>query len=779
MEFENKKNTIYIDNNQNIIDYREILEKYSSHWKIFLMSIFITIVLAFAYIRYTPYEYLVTTTILIDDSDSGGLTSELSAFQDIDVLRSKKKSIINEIGVLKSRTLIANVIKQLNLNVTYYSQGKVNNSEIYKEQVPFKINFFIKDSILYNLDTTLKIKAISKTKIILINEDDQSIRQDLFGKNILTSFGELNITPIDPGNINVGETLIVKFTPLAKVVNDYRKKIIIEPEDTKSSLLILSLVDPVKQKAIDILDNMVRNYNNDAITYKDLITKNTDKFINDRISKISDDLSTVDKGVEEFKTLNKLTDMEFETNLVLESNSKLGNRIVDLTSQIRLIDYVSEYIENNKSDLIPTNLGLKDESTNQSTLVYNKLLMERNRIILNSSTKNPTVINLDAQIESIRNSIEQSLTNFRSSLHFALREAKIQESKLNEKRILAPMQEREFQDIKRKQQIVETLYLYLLQKREENAISLGLPVPNAIIIDKANGSDRPVAPKKIIIYIAAILLGLLVPFFIITVLAFFDNKVHTIEDLKKFAESPILGDIPHSKSKEKVVITDKERSNIAESFRLVRTNLNFMLSNSSAGAKAIFITSTIGNEGKTFISINLASSLVSINKKVLLICADLRKPKVSEYLNIKSTIGLSHYLVDSKLDISDIIIPVEKTNFDIIESGEIPPNPSELLVNGRFEEVMAFARENYEYVIVDTPPVNLITDTLLISHLADSFIYVIRANYLDKKLLSTQKEMSRNKRLPNVALLLNDTDDVKRGYRYGYGEEKTSRSWWK
>lgn len=779
METKTEINTILIDNNRSVINYRDLYKKYNVHWKMFLLSIFLSLILAFLYLRYTPYQYEVSATILIDDKENGGLASEISAFQDIDVLKGTRTSVINEIGVLKSRSLVEGVIKQLQLNVSYFEKGRVNNSEVYNEKIPFRVNFFIRDSIFFDLDTVFLISAKSESKFEIKTIDNKVWKEAHFGKNISTAFGDINITPIRPEEVEKEATLIVNIAPFSKVVDSYRKRISIEPEANKSSVLVLSLTDPVKKKAQDILNRMIDNYNKNAINYKNLITSNTDEFINERIDKISEDLSIVDKGVEDFKTKNKLTDMEFETNLVLSSNSVLETKIVDLNAQIKLVNYVKDYITVHESDLIPLNLGLKDESTNENTVIYNRLLMERNRVIMNSSVKNPTVINLDAQISNLRNSIFQSLNNLGSSLEFALREAKNQELSLNRKRQLAPQQERQFQDIKRKQQIVETLYLYLLQKKEENAISLGLPVPNAVIVDRANGSDKPVSPKKLIIYLASIIFGLFVPFTIISVRLLFDNKIHTINQLKELTNAPILGDIPHTDSKLKIVLSEDERSNVSESFRLLRTNLNFMFSKVDEDSKSIFLTSTLGNEGKTFVSINLSSSLSANDKKVLLICADLRKPKLMEYLNIESRTGLSNYLADKSLELKDVIFTVKEAGFDIIESGEIPPNPAELLLNKRFEEVITYGKNYYDYVIVDTPPVSLITDTLLISKFADLFVFVVRANFLDKNLLVKQNELYEKNRLPNMAILLNDTDDDKRGYRYGYGEHESSKKWWK
>ncbi len=278
-------------------------------------------------------------------------------------------------------------------------------------------------------------------------------------------------------------------------------------------------------------------------------------------------------------------------------------------------------------------------------------------------------------------------------------------------------------------------------------------------------------------------MGLAVPFIFIYIRLLLDNKIHTREDIESTVKAPILGDIPTSKSKEKLIISNQDRSNVAESFRQIRTNINFMLPRNTKEAKTIFITSTIANEGKTFISINLASALALLNKKVLLIAADIRKGEIDAYLNIKQEKGLTHFLIDNSLKVTDLIVHHDKTNLDFLQTGIVPPNPSELLTNGRFDEVITYGRANYDFVVVDTPPVNIITDTLLMGHHADLFVYVVRANFLDKRLLKIPKMMYENKRLPNMAILINDTDYEKNGYGYGYsysyGENQPKQSWFK
>ena len=767
--------------NEEPVNLREELEKYIFYWKWFVLSLMIALFTAYIYLRYTPNEYEVATTILIDDEESGGLASELSAFEDIGLLGAAKKSLDNEIELLKSRSLLKDVITHLELNITYYKQGRVITSEIFKNNAPFKINFFSNDSILYNTDTTFLVIVNSDTTFSLTNATTSKTNTYTFGENINSNFGNFTVTPLNTYKSKLGEEILVKITPLKKVVNYYKNEIQVQPVNKNSSVIKLSLKDEVKQKAQAILNTLVVHYNKNAVDDKSLVAKNTDIFINERLEIISKDLMNVDKGVEQFKTKNKLTDIASEANLILTSGVEIDKKIIDLNTQLKLASYVSDYLTTNTDALLPANLGFADESIGASTIAYNELILERDRILQSSSLLNPVIQNLNSQISKLKQSIVTSLKNLSATLTISLNDVLKQEKLLNSKITGVPKQEREFRDIQREQQIIESLYLYLLQKREENAISLAVTVPDSKIIDKAYGSDIPVAPKKQIIYLAAALLGLIIPFSVLYVRFLLDNKIHTRKDVKSVVKAPFIGEIPKTSVQEKVVISEKDRSSIAEAFRLLRTNINFMLNQNDATSKTIFITSTIAAEGKTFIAINLASVLAVSSKKVLLIGADIRKPKIKEYLNVKEGIGLTDFLINRNIEVHEIIDEVSQFGFDMIHSSVIPPNPSELLMNGRFEEIMSYGKQQYDYVIVDTAPVNLVTDTLLLSNLADLFIYVIRANYLDKRLLEIPKMLYDEKRLPNMAVLLNEADFEKGygyGYGYGYGDKSGSKKWW-
>ena len=770
-----------INFNSDNLNIREEIEKYVFHWKWFVLGLIIALSGAYTYLRYVPNQYSVETSILINDDKKGGLSSELSAFEDLGLLGGGKASIDNEIELLKSRTLMEDVVKDLGLNVTYFTEGRVIKSELFQENVPVKINFLEKNETFYTLTSSFKIEVISKTVFRFKESDEDGIEKN-FGETVNTSFGEIIVTPVDLSKFEDVKEIIVHVTPIASVINRYKKAVQIQPINKSASVIKLSLIDPVKIKAQTILDRLVAKYNENTVEDKSVISQNTNKFISKRLEVISEELTIVDKGVEQFKSKNKLTDLVSEAGLIVGTNADIEGRIIELNTQLKLADFVNEYITSNSKELIPANLGLADASANENSLKYNELLLERNRILKSSSELNPVIVNLDDQISKLRFSIFQSLKNLKSSLTISLNELKKQENRLNSKITAVPKQEREFRDIQRQQQIIETLYLYLLQKREENAIALAVTAPNAKVIDIAYGSDLPMSPKRRIVYLAAALLGLLIPFVVLYLMFLLDNKVHSKSDIESIIKAPILGEIPKTKSENKLVVTENDRDSIAESFRMLRTNINFMLSSVKEGGKTIFITSTVPGEGKTFISLNIATVLALSNKKVLLIGADVRKPKIHEYLGVKFDKGLTQYLMDDTVKVSQTISYFPEGNFDVLGSGIVPPNPSELLMNGRFDEVLAYGKEHYDYVIVDTAPVKMVTDTMLLGHHADLCLYIIRANYLDNRLLEIPERMYNEKRLPNMAVVLNDVDldrGYGYGYGYGYGEGEPQKPWWK
>lgn len=751
------------------INLTEIIEKYGAHWKWLALGVFVSLASAFLYLKYTTYQYKATSVILINSEDSGNSTlSERSVFGDLGLFMGPKTSLDTEMGVFKSRTLMEKVVKELNLQVTYFEKKGPSTREIYKNDSPLKVSLLIDDSIKKYIDTSFSIKSKTNNNIELFNKDGNLVSQASLGEIITTSIGDILITPSNANAEIAGREIYVKITPLEDIAISYKNRIIVTQENIKSNLLTLTLDDPVPNKAKDILDNLVQFYNQDALDYKRLIANTTDEFINNRIDDISSELTALDLGVESYKNSNRFSDEGFEKDLILSSNVQVGNQIVELTSQIQLIDYITDYVNSNQEQLIPANLGLVNEITNQNMANYNRLLLERNRLLPGANKMNPVIIDLNDQINRLRESIKQSLINSKSSLSISLNQLQQQEGKLMSKISSAPKKEREIRDIKRQQEIIETLYLYLLQKREENSISLAVTAPNAKVVDLAYVSKHPISPKSSITYLSAGLLGFLIPTLILFMLSLFDKKIHTIDEIEAEIKSPIIGQIPKAKNGKKIMIFNDDNKQVGESFRLLRTNIDFMLSKTQTTSKIIYITSTIRGEGKTYTAINLASSFALLNKKVLLLGADLRLPQIASYLKTTTTKGLSNFLTDRNMTMTEIISRYDKSNIDIITAGAIPPNPSELFTNGRFDAVLDYAKEHYDYIIVDTSPVHVVTDTLLIAHHADLFLYIVRANFLDKRLLKIPKKLHKNKRLPNMTILLNGTKLKSKEANYGY-----------
>ncbi|MDO6760258.1 polysaccharide biosynthesis tyrosine autokinase [Tamlana sp. 2_MG-2023] len=757
---------------------RQEIEKYAYHWKWIVLCVFLALIGAYFYLRYTPNTYEGAATILMADEANGGAPN-LDVFKELG-LGSDKKNITNEITILKSRSLMERVVKNLNFNISYFKEGNLKTSEFLKGELPFRINFLTPDSLIFKTNTAFKIHFLSPKTFELTNTEGENNKPFNFGERINYNGIEAIITP--KSKIQANDIFTIRIAPVRSVAENLRNRVEIALLTPGASVLELKMQSQKQKKILLILEELVHQYNKDAVEYKSLVGNNTNAFIKERLALIEKDLIKVDKNTETFKTTNKLTDIATETSIVLSKNTTIENEIIEMNTQLKLIDYVKDYLKDNENNLIPGSFGLNDSNISATFNQYNTLLFERNRISESTSDNNPIIVNLNTQLKQIRESIILGLDNLKSSLNVTLRDAMAQEQIMASRIATAPRMEREFRDIERQQQIIETLYLFLLQKREENAISLAVTAPNAKLIDSAEGTVHSIGPNRNKIYLTALVLGLGIPIGIIFLFNLLDNKVHTQKELEETIKAPFIGAIPTTLKKDRMLTKD-DRGGLAEAFRMVRTNLNFMLGNIDSPSKAIFVTSTTPGEGKTFVAINLATVFAMTGKKVLLIGADIRKPKVIEYLNINSSNkGLTEYLADNSIAERDIIEPLE-WGFDLIQSGIIAPNPAELLMNGRLDALLAYSKQNYDYVIVDTAPVTLVTDTIQIASKADMFLYITRANYLDKRLLDVPKQLYNEKRLPNMALVMNGTDP-KKGYGYGYGgygygndEEKTP--WWR
>ncbi|MEO5789170.1 polysaccharide biosynthesis tyrosine autokinase [Gelidibacter sp.] len=762
-------------------ELKKTLDIYLSKWKLILFFVITAIVLAYGYLRYTTYLYQASATVKIKDEQQSQKLPSMAEITSGGLFSGGANKIKDEIEVMTSRTIIANIVKNLKLNIRYYEQGKIKEMELY-ENAPIKLNFFASDSIVHKVDTTLFIKVKSQSEFLMFKDNGKSIieRDDSegksfsFGDRIKTGFGDLVIVPnIGKFAPHKGSNLKVSIKPVTSMVNSYQPAILTSTVDG-SSVIKLTLKDNIPNRAVDILNQVIREYNNDVITDKEDVIKVTSDFINNRLELVFKELEEVDFTAEQLQKRNNLTALGSQANIYLESEKQNEFQINNTANTIQLIDYLRQELKekNKNSDLLPSNLGIADANVNQVTKSHNELVAQRDRILKNSTEKNPVVINLNNQIDALKNNLESSLENMKKTSEITLTSLTKEDARIRGQLYSAPTKQRQLRDIERQQNIKESLYLYLLEKREESAISLGMFTANAKVIDTAYSTYLPIAPNKMITYLAAILLGLMLPIGFIYINDLLDTKIHDKDDLMKLLTIPYIGDIPMTSKKTKL-INKVDYSAKAEAFRILRSNIDFLLKDQVAKTKKIFITSTRAEEGKSHTSTNLASSISFSEKSVLLIEMDIRVPKIMQYLKEKpsTSIGLSEFLADKTLKPCQILNKLKDNEFlDVIASGTIPPNPSELLISERVQELFDYFEDKYDYIIVDTSAVGLVSDTLIISKFADMFIYVVSADNIDKRqLVAVAKPLFDDHRLPKMNLLLNGTNFDKKGYGYGYG----------
>lgn len=760
---------------------KKTLDIYLSRWKFIAFFAIIALGLAYANLRYATYQYQASATIKIKEEQQSQKLPGLDEMASGGLFAGGGNKVKDEIEVMTSRAILSNIVKNLGLNIRYYNQGKIIEQEIYQNP-PVKLNFFASDSIIHQIDTTLYLKIKSPSQFLMFKDDQKSIIEQndtdgklySFGDRISTGFGDIVIVPnIGKHAPKNGSNIKVTINKINSIVNKYQPAIQTSNE-TGSSIVKLSLKDNNSHRAIDILNQIIREYNQDVITDKEDVIKVTSDFINKRLEMVFKELEEVDFTAEQLQKRNNLTALGSQANIYLESEKQNEFQINSTANTIQLIDFLQQEIreENRSTDLLPSNIGIADGSVNQITKNYNELVAQRDKVLLNSTDKNPIVINLNNQIKALKENLEISLENMRKTSEITLSNLTKEDARIRGQLYSAPTKQRQLRDIERQQSIKESLYLYLLEKREESAIRLGMFTANAKIIDSAYSSHLPVSPNKMLTYLAALILGLMVPIGFIYVQDLLDTKIYDKEGLTELLDIPYIGDIPMTGKKTKL-INKIDYSPKAESFRILRSNIDFVLKDIDAKTKKIFITSTRAQEGKSHTSTNLASSISFSEKTVLLIEMDIRVPKIMQYLKEKSTtkIGLSDYLADKKLTPDDVVNKLKDNPFlDVIPSGTIPPNPSELLMSDRVKELFDYFEGQYDYIVVDTSSVGLVSDTLLVSKFADIFIYVVGADNTDKRQLeAVARPLYEDGRLPKMNLLLNGTNFSKKGYGYGYG----------
>ena len=781
------------------IEIKETLSTYLKHWNWFLLFSLIAIACAFLFVRYSTKQYEVVAQIQIVQEKSS--TDELSALQDLDLFSGNSKQVEDEIEILTSRSNFIDVVKELGTNVKYYALGNIINSEVY-QNVPFRINFIAPDSIIQNGNFEFVLELMSETTFGYSESEDLPSKVYSYGKAINTQgVGELIITPNSFNLLQLkGKRFRVVISPLVEVANEYKETVNITVTGDKSNIIDISMISSLPEKSIDIINKLIEIYNRNAVEDKKRIADTTSDFINDRIQLISGTLTNVDKDAQELLTEKGMTGSGIEVGAAVQVSAGSRQNLENAKVQLQMVSGLKEYVSGETGyDEMPV-VDVGSGALNQATVQYNQLVAERKRLLKSADAQNPMIVNLDEQLDGLKSTMKSSLNSLEQNAGMNVSTLQSQLGRIQGTIYSAPENQRELRNITRKQETTEALYLYLLQKREESQISFASAAPKSNVIDKAYLTTKePIKPKKPIVYLASLILGLLIPFSFIYGNNLLDTKIHNKHSLESFIKDvPILGELPKLSRKDSKIIINDDRSVLAEALRIIRANLDFLIKTKRATDKnknnVVFVTSSTPGEGKTFVSTNLSMILASTEKKVLLVGADIRNPKLYSFFSGDSVnklsaptrnkdAGLTEFLLNDSIQARDIIRPmlVHSNTIDVIYSGKIPPNPSELLMSSRVSELLTEVSELYDYVIVDTAPMMVVSDTLLIAPYANHIIYVTRAGVTDETAVNFPLNLRDEGKLKGVSFVVNDVSLENLGYggKYGYGYGKTTKKWWK
>ena len=772
------------------IDIQELLFKYLIHWPWFVGAVIVCLIAAYVYLYIATPVYNISATVLIKDDKKGGNSNNVAGLDELGLsgLITSSQSIDNEIEVLRSKTLVKEVVNYLNLYVTYQDDDQIPSKELYKTS-PVQVSMIPQEA--ENLKKNIVIEMVVQPQGSL------DVNVKMRDKEIQKHFEKLPaILPTDQGTLSFFQTkdsisskkmeevsypvqdvrhITATISQPMNVARGYCENLSIEPTSKTTSVVTVSLKNSSLQRGQDFINQLLEMYNRNTNNDKNEIAQKTAEFIDERIGIISKELGSTEADLETFKRDAGITDLSSDAQIALTGNAEYEKKQVENRTQISLVEDLKKYLGHNEYEILPSNVGLKDITLAAQIDRYNEMLIERKRLLRTSTENNPAIINLDTSIRATKANVQATLEGTLQGL-FITKADLDREAKRYMRRISdAPGQERQYVSIARQQEIKAGLYLMLLQKREENAIMLAATANNAKIIDDAIADVIPVSPKRSIIYLAALCLGIAIPVVVIYLIDLTKFKIEGRADVEKLTSVPIAGDIPLTDEKNtkegSIAVFENQNNLMSETFRNIRTNIQFMLQNDK---KVILVTSTVSGEGKSFTSANLAISLSLLGKKVVIVGLDIRKPGLNKVFNLSSKEkGITQYLANPEMDLMSLVQSSDvNRNLYILPGGTVPPNPTELLARDGLDKAIEILKKNFDYVILDTAPIGMVTDTLLIGRVADLSVYVCRADYTHKAEYTLINELYHEKKLPNLCTIINGVDLKKRkyGYYYGYGK---------
>lgn len=765
------------------VNIQELLFRYLIHWPWFVVSIIICIACAWGYLRLTTPIYNISATVLIKDEKKGGGASMSSDLEKMGLegFVSSSSNVDNEIEVLRSKSLAREVVNNLGLFVTYMDEDEFPSKELYHTSpVLVSLTHQEADKLPGRMEINMILQPTGALGVqITVGEKEYRKQFDKLPAVFPTDEGTVaffanndTLSAVCPENITKERHITAFINRPFSVLKEYVNSLSIAPTSKTTSVVVISLENTNTRRGRDYINKLLEMYNINANNDKNEVAQKTAEFIDERIGIISKELGSTEQDLENFKRSAGITDLSSEAQIALTGNAEYEKKRVENQTQINLVMDLQRYMKGNEYEVLPSNIGLQDAASVGAIDRYNQMLVERKRLLRTSTENNPTIINLDTSIRAMRTNVQATLDATLKGLQITKEDLAREASRYSRRINDAPTQERQFVSIARQQEIKSGLYLMLLQKREENAITLAATANNAKIIDEALADDNPISPKKTIVYLVALVLGVGLPVGVIYLIGLTKFKIEGRADVEKLTSLPVVGDVPLADEKTgSIAVFENQNNLMSETFRNVRTNLQFMLEN---GKNVILVTSTISGEGKSFISANLAISLSLLGKKVVIVGLDIRKPGLNKVFNIpKKEHGITQYLTNTTANLMDFVQPSDiNKNLFILPGGTVPPNPTELLARGGLEKAIETLKANFDYVILDTAPVGMVTDTLLIGRVADLSVYVCRADYTHKAEFTLINELAENNKLPNLCIAVNglDLNSRKYGYYYGYGK---------
>ncbi|MFT3752800.1 MAG: polysaccharide biosynthesis tyrosine autokinase [Paludibacter sp.] len=789
------------EKNDKPIDLIGILTKYFSHWKLFLVSLILCVALAVIYLKFTLPTYEATTSILLKDDQKGGGTIEMSAFKELGLF-TQKNNVDNELEVLNKSIIVEQVVRELGM-YAFYTQietfgivktvhldkvfpkfGRYASKVLYGDESPVLVTVPNGDfsKIGKGIEFEILIRPYGEYVFKgVYNYSEYAVKASISDNKVKLPFGVLDIKrgKYRPASDMVVRVVLQNPTSVADHMMDQLK---MELTSKTTSVVNISFQTANVNQGKEFLAKLIEVYIREDMDEQNVMANKTAKFIDDRLMRLTSELGDVETRVENYKQAQGIADIKSQADMFIQQTGDLTQKRLGLETQLAVVTDMDNYIHRpeNRNQPLPANTGIESQALGELINNYNRLLLQRNKLSRIASSSNQVMIDLNSQIESLFSTVQSSVRNERNNLQIARRDLLSKNSE-NAARIRAiPRQEREYQEIKRQQSIKEALFLFMLQKKEEKYLNGAIVEPIAKLIDNVRCSDHPVSPMKMFILLASLILGVLIPVVIIKIRDLLRYQIENKEELEKISTIPVLGEIPKISHTGHVIIKENSTDGFSELVRLLRTNLLFVMD--STDKKVINVVSTVGEEGKTFVSVNLAASLALLDKKVLLIGLDIRKPKLAEYLKIDNNTGITLYLT-GHLNKNQLIRPSGiHPNLSVITAGPVPPNPSELLSKPALDKLISELKEEYDYIIVDTAPVGLVSDSFTLNRFADANLYVVRADYTHKKSIQEATNLAKNKKLNNLYFVLNAIDiskssgayglSKKYGYGYGYEPEK-------